>query len=132
MFINIFEHLRNMLFNYNMKDNDKIKHFPIKKIKTGFFNNKNKLAEIKNFQGFEYVKLKKDVNGISFNKKALEDFAFSLKYTISIMRDTNNGIFLYEYFINGEDFDNFFKLYIDGTIEGKIVQIEKHTPDNLA
>lgn len=115
-----------------MKDNDKIRHFPAIKIKTGFFNNKNKLAEIKNFQGFEYVKLKKDVNGINFNKKSLEDFAYSLKYTVSIMRDTNNGIFLYEYFISGEELDRFFKLYIDGTIEGKIVQIEKHTPDSLA
>ena len=41
-----------------MKDNDKIKQCPTRKIKTGIFNNKNKLAEIKNFLGFEYVKLK--------------------------------------------------------------------------
>lgn len=115
-----------------MKNNDKIKHFPIKKTKTGFFNNKNRLAEIKNFQGFEYVKLEKDVNGINFNKKSLEDFSFNLKYTISIMRDTNNGIFLYEYFIDGAELNKFFELYINGTIEGAIVQIEKHTPDNLA
>ncbi len=115
-----------------MKDDDKIKRFPARRIKTGFFNNKNKLAEIKNFQGFEYVKLKKDVNGINFNKKALEDFAFNLKYTISIMRDINNNIFLYEYFIEGAELNRFFELYINGTIEGTIVQIEKHTPDNLA
>jgi len=115
-----------------MSDNDKIKHFPNKKIKTGFFNNKNKLAEIKNFLGFEYVKLKKDVNGINFNKIALEDFAYGLKYTISVMRNTNNGICLYEYFIEGKDVNRFFELYINGTIEGKIIQIEKHTPDNLA
>ncbi len=114
-----------------MKD-DKIKHFPTRKIKTGFFNNKNKLAEIQSFEGFEYVKLKKDVNGISFNKKALEDFALNLKYTISIMKDTGNDVFLYEYFIDGSEINRFFKLYIDGTIDGAIVQIEKHTPDNLA
>ena len=115
-----------------MKDNDKIKQFPTRKIKTGFFNNKNKLAEIKNFLGFEYVKLKKDVNGINLNKKSLEDFALSLKYTISVMRDTNNGIFLYEYFVDGASINKFFENYVNGTIDGTIVQIEKHTPDNLA
>lgn len=113
-------------------DDNKIKQFPAKKIKTGFFNNKNKLAKIKNFLGFEYVKLKKDINGINFNKKALENFAYSLKYTISLMRDTNNEIVLYEYFVDGSDINKFFENYINGTIEGKIIQIEKHTPDNLA
>ena len=48
------------------------------------------------------------------------------------MRNTNNGTFLYEYFINGAELNKFFELYINGTIEGAIVQIEKHTPDNLA
>ena len=48
-----------------MKDDDKIKHFVPRKSRTGFFSNKNKFAKIKNYLGFEYVKLKKDVNGIS-------------------------------------------------------------------
>ncbi len=115
-----------------MKDDDKITQFTPRKVKTGFFNNRNKFAKIKNFLGFEYVKLKKDVNGISFNKKSLTDFADELKYSISIMREIKNEIFLYEYFIPGNQLKEFLDAYIKGTIEGKIIQIEKHIQDNLA
>ena len=115
-----------------MKDDDKIKHFTPRKAKTGFFNNKNKFAKIKSYLGFEYVKLKKDVNGISFNKKSLEDFADELKYSISIMREIKNEVFLYEYFIPGDELKVFLDAYIKGEIEGKIIQIEKHIQDNLA
>ncbi len=115
-----------------MKDDDKIRRFTPRKAKTGFFSNKNKFAKIKTFLGFEYVKLKKDVNGISFNKKSLEDFADELKYSISIMREVKNEMFLYEYFIPGDKLKDFMEKYIKGEIEGKIIQIEKHMQDNLA
>lgn len=115
-----------------MNDDDKIRHFTPRKAKSGFFNNKNKLVKIKNYLGFEYVKLKKDVNGISFNKKSLEDFANELKYSVSIMREIKNDVFLYEYFIPGDKLKEFMEEYIKGTIEGKIIQIEKHIQDNLA
>lgn len=115
-----------------MSDDDKIRQFTPRKARSGFFSNKNKLAKIKNYLGFEYVKLKKDVNGISFNKKSLDDFAGELKYSISIMRELKNEIFLYEYFIPGNKLKEFMEAYIKGTIEGKIIQIEKHIQDNLA
>lgn len=115
-----------------MKEDDKVTHFTPRKARSGFFSNKNKFAKIKNYLGFEYVKLKKDVNGISFNKKSLEDFADELKYSISIMREIKNEIFLYEYFIPGCRLKEFMDAYIKGEIEGKIIQIEKHLQDNLA
>lgn len=115
-----------------MKDDDKIRHFAPKKTKSGSLNNKNKLVEIRKYLDFEYVKLKKDVNGISFNKKSLEDFANELKYSISIMREIKNDIFLYEYFISGDKLKEFMEEYIKGTIKGRIIQIEKRMQDDLA
>jgi len=115
-----------------MNDEDKIRRFSPKKVRKGVFANRNKLAEIKNYLGFEYVKLKKDVNGISFNKKMLNDFANTLKYTVSVMRETDGCVYLYEYFISSSDLNDFFKAHIEGKIEGEIIQIEKYTQDSLA
>ena len=115
-----------------MKDDDKIKHCVPRKSRTGFFSNKNKFAKIKNYLGFEYVKLKKDVNGISFNKRSLEDFAEELKYSISLMREIKGEVFLYEYFITGDKLKDFLDAYINGKLDGKIIQIEKHMQDSLA
>lgn len=110
----------------------KVRKFPSRKVKTDIFTPKSKLATIKNYLGFEYVKLKKDVNGISFSKKTLEDFRNDLKYSVTIMREINNEVFLYEYFVSGFDLKKFFKAFIDGKIEGEIIQIEKYTQDVLA
>ncbi len=119
------------MFNDYVSD-DKIKQFQTRKPKGKSFSSKNKLAEIKNFLGFEYVKLKKDVNGIRFSEKSLRDFSYDLKYNISLMRKSDEEIFLYQYFISGSELKRFFEEYINGTIEGEIIQIEKYTPENLA
>lgn len=111
---------------------DKIKQFSPRKSKKINLTTKNNYAEIKEYLGFGYVKLKKDVNGISLNEKALLDFASELRYTISIMRKLDDRVYLYEYFIQSNDLKKFLKAHIDGIIEGEIIQIEKHTPDNLA
>lgn len=112
-----------------MSDDDKITKFSPRKTKTVFYNKKNKIAEVKEYLGFEYVKLKRDVNGISFNKKSLTEFAHSLKYTVSIMREINNAVFLYEYFISDAKLKDFMQAYLDGKIEGTIIQIEKINQD---
>lgn len=115
-----------------MEKDDKIKHFKPRKTKGTVFSAKNKLAEIRNFMGFEYIKLEKDINGINFNKKSLEDFAENLKYTISIMREKNEKVYLYEYFVPKHELNKFLKAHINGTILGEIIQIKSYTPDNLA
>ncbi len=111
---------------------DKIKQFSPRKVKRINFPVKNNFAEIKEYLGFGYVKLNKDVNGISLNEKALLDFARELRYTISIMRVIDEKVFLYEYFVQSSDLKKFLNAYINGTIEGEIIQIEKHNSDNLA
>lgn len=109
--------------------NKNIRRFVSRKTKNEIFAPKNKLATIKNYLGFEYVKLEKDVNGISFKDKSLKDFRDDLKYTISIMRKIDEKIYLYEYFVSGFDLKKFFKACIDGKIEGEIIQIEKYIQD---
>lgn len=120
------------MFNNNMEKDDKIKRFAPRKIKSSLLQTENKFAEIKNFLGFEYIKLEKDVNGISFNKKSLNDFAQNLKYTISVMREKSGKVYLYEYFVPDCELKKFLEAYVNGTILGEIIQIKSHTPDNLA
>ena len=113
-------------------NDEKIKQFQTRKSKNRPNPSKNKLAEIKTFLGFEYVKLKKDINRIRFNEKSLREFSCGLKYNISVKKKNGEEVSLYQYFISGSELKRFFEAHISGALEGEIIQIEKFAPEILA
>lgn len=84
------------------------------------------------YEGFEYYKTIKDMNGFSFNHQHLMDFSRNIKYKITILRKVDKKTCLYNYFVENEDLKKFFKCCFDGKIEGEIIEIEKYNPENLA
>ena len=84
------------------------------------------------YEGFEYNKLAKDVNGFSLNFEHLKNYGSKNKYTISVLRKIKEKTFLYNYVVKNDDLPKFFKCYFDDKIEGEIIEIEKMNPENLA
>ncbi len=111
-----------MLFNKIMS---KIRKFASK-------NNIKKIAQLKSYLGFEYIKLKKDVNGLEFNIEHLLEYANENRYNISVARKVDNATFVYNYFVEGSKLNLFFDAFFNGKIEGEIIDIDKLKPENLA
>ncbi|GBF23085.1 hypothetical protein tpqmel_0489 [Candidatus Gastranaerophilus sp. (ex Termes propinquus)] len=96
------------------------------------FPNRKSNSILKSWEGFEYMKFKKDKNGNSFNTEHLRDYADKNKYVVSVLRQVGENSFLYDYYVKNSDIERFFKAYFDGKIEGEIIEIEKRAPENLA
>ena len=88
--------------------------------------------KIKYFAGFHYVKLKRDVNGKKFVKTALEAYAKKCHYVVSIMREIEGETCLYNYDIKSDDLPKFIKALDNKTLSGKLIEIEKYRPEDLA
>lgn len=101
-----------------------------------FGNNKDKnlkkIPEIKAYLGFEYIKFKKDVNGLDFCISHLKEYAKDIRYIISVARKVADSTFVYNFFVEGTKLKDFFVAYLDGKIDGEIVEIDKLKPENLA
>ena len=95
-------------------------------------NNIKKIAQLKSYLGFEYIKLKKDVNGLEFNIKHLLKYAKENRYNICVARNVKENTFVYNYFVEGDKLNLFFDAYFNGKIEGEIIDIDKLKPENLA
>ena len=91
-----------------------------------------KIAQLKTYLGFEYIKLKKDVNGLEFNIAHLLEYAKSNRYNICVARKIDESTFVYNYFVEGSKLNLFFDAYFNGKIEGEIIDIDKLKPENLA
>ena len=102
----------------------------IKKFNLG--NNNKKIAQLKTYLGFEYIKLKKDVNGLEFNVEHLLEYAKEIRYNICVARKVEDKSFVYNYFVEGSKLNLFFDAYFNGKIEGDIIDIDKLKPENLA
>ena len=107
-----------------MSDN-KITEFGKRKTE---FNGKKILAN----EGFPYVSLKTDVNGFKFREEHLKKYAAQNKYTITVARKTKDEIVLDNYIVENEELKGFFKAFIEGKIEGEIIEIDKFNPEILA
>ncbi len=103
--------------------NDKIAFFGTKK-------GELRTRKLPSWEGFEYYKTTKDVNGISFNYEHLSKFPE--KYVISVLRQVDKKTCLYNYFVENKDLKRFFQSCFDGKIEGEIIEIEKCKPETLA
>ena len=62
---------------------------------------------IKYFAGFNYVKLNKDKNGTKFNKERLLKYAENCHYNVSVMRELDGEIWLYNYDVTNKDLYGF-------------------------
>ena len=88
--------------------------------------------KVKFFAGFDYVKLNKDSNGRKFNAEKLEAYAQSCHYIVRVMRQLNGEIYLYNYDVPNQDLFKFLKAFENNTLNGKIIEIDKYFPEDLA
>lgn len=88
--------------------------------------------ELKAYLGFEYVKLNKDVNGFEFSLSHLQKYANAVKYIIAISRQVEGKTFVYNFYVENSKIKEFFENYLNGKIEGEIIDIDKVNPENLA
>ena len=80
----------------------------------------------------EYVKLTKDDNGNSFKEESLVDLAKRSFYIITVVK--NNGICaaLYKYKVPYDALLNFLNEFRITESNGKIIDIKRHVPEDLA
>ena len=95
-------------------------------------SNKTEKKDIRFFAGFNYVKLNKDENGNKFNKERLLKYAENCHYNISVMRELDGEVWLYNYDVTNENFYEFLKAFEENTLNGTIIEIEKYFPEDLA
>lgn len=88
--------------------------------------------EIKNFEGFDYVKTDVDLNGNPFIKENLLEYSYSCKYLVRVMIEKNQKVFLYNYYVPQENLSDFLSKIENGEYDGKIIDIEKYIPEDLA
>jgi len=84
------------------------------------------------YAGFNYVKLKKDTNGKKFNKEFILNYARKCHYMVTVMRELDGEVVLYSYDVPNDDLFKFMKSFEENTLDGKIVEIDKYFPEDLA
>ena len=88
--------------------------------------------KIRFFAGFNYVKLKRDSNGKKFIKANLSSYAEKCHYIVSVMREVDGDVCLYNYDVKNSDLLRFLRAFEEDTLNGKIIEIEKYVPEDLA
>ena len=83
-------------------------------------------------EGFSFRTIKKDINGFEFKPEHLKEYASEIKYTITLALKEKENTILHCYSVEGEDLKKFFRYFIEGKIEGDIIEIDKHNPEILA
>lgn len=111
------------------KVNTKITQFSKRENKGALVHHGRKLPTK---EGFPYSILEYDINGFKFNDEHLRKYAQTNKYTISLAVKKGKDTFLYNYFVDNDYIEDFFKLYSEGKIEGDIIEIDKFNPEILA
>lgn len=86
---------------------------------------------IRSDDGFFYVCVKKDENGKFFDEEKLLDKAYDCHYIVKIMTHHDHP-HIYNFKVPGEKLLNFLAPYIKGEKEGRIIEIDKYYPDELA
>ena len=88
--------------------------------------------KIRYFAGFNYIKLKRDSNGKKFVESQLLSYAEKCHYIVSVLRNVDGENCLYNYDIKSSDLPEFIKALDNKTLIGKIIEIEKYIPEDLA
>ncbi|MCR5261786.1 MAG: hypothetical protein K6C94_08110 [Candidatus Gastranaerophilales bacterium] len=110
-------------------DNKKVVNI---KLKSGKINSAKSKSEIKNFNGFDYIKSDKDLNGVPFIKENLIEYSQGCKYMVRVMREKKNKVYLYNYYVSQEALANFLIKFENGEFGGQIIEVEKYIPEELA
>ena len=87
---------------------------------------------IKNFAGFDYVKMEQDLNGTPFVKENLVDYARDCKYIVRVMREKDSKTLLYNYYVPQDKLGYFLAKFDSDEFDGLIIDIEKYIPKDLA
>ncbi|MBE7704280.1 MAG: hypothetical protein E7Z90_00540 [Cyanobacteria bacterium SIG29] len=106
--------------------NDKVIDFTKKSINIDENQPKSFLKE------FQYVKLTKDDNGNSFKEESLREYAQKCFYIVTIMRNTGLGVALYKYKVPFDYLLTFLNEFRSTDAFGKIIDIERYIPEDLA
>ena len=94
---------------------------------------KNKeYSDTKFFAGFKYVRYDRDFNGNPFIEKNLLEYANSCHYIVRIMKERETGLSLYNYYVPSEKLYEFLEKFYKNELQGKIIEIEKYIPNDLA
>ncbi|MCR5266683.1 MAG: hypothetical protein K6E29_08865 [Cyanobacteria bacterium RUI128] len=88
--------------------------------------------QVKFFAGFNYVKLKRDVNGKKFVPSQMISYAEKCHYIVSVLRNVDGEDCLYNYDIKSADLPKFIKALDNKTLNGTLIEIEKYIPEDLA
>ena len=84
------------------------------------------------FQEFNYVRLNKDKNGNVFNAEHLRHYAETVSYLVTVMHEHDSHTWLYNYEVPQEKLGDFILKFKMEGVDGQIVDIERHLPENFA
>lgn len=88
--------------------------------------------KVKFFKGFNYVRLDKDLNGKPFKEEHLIECSKKCHYIVRVMREKNNHVALYNYKVPHEKIIEFIGKFANNELNGKIIEIDKYIPEDLA
>ena len=89
-------------------------------------------TDTKNFCGFEYVKMEKDLNGTPFIKESLLEYADGCRYMVRVMREIDGKISLYNYYVSQDKLSDFLSKLKNGEFDGRLIEVEKYIHEDLA
>ncbi len=89
-------------------------------------------ARVKFFKGFNYVRLDKDVNGNPFKEDHLLEYAKKCQYIVRVMKEKDGNVALYNYKVPHDRIIEFISKFANNELSGKIIEIDKYIPENLA
>ncbi len=89
-------------------------------------------ADIRYFQGFNYIKLDKDKNGNNFNAEHLSLYARHCRYLVTVMREKHKKTVLYNYEVPSDKLLEFLLKFQNNELDGSIIEIDKYLPDDFA
>lgn len=81
---------------------------------------------------FQYVKLTKDDNGNSFKEELLAEYAQKCFYIVTVMKNNGIGTALYKYKVPYNSLLEFLNKFRITDEYGKIIDIERYIPEDLA
>lgn len=88
--------------------------------------------QVKFFKGFNYVRLDKDLNGKSFIEENLIEYSKKCQYIVRVMREKDNHVALYNYKVPHDRIIEFISKFANNELNGKIIEIDKYIPEELA
>ena len=98
------------------------------------FSKKSKISEDtqKRFKGFPYIKLRKDENGNFFKEDSIVEYAKKCFYIVSVIKSDSFSSALYKYKVPYDSLLDFLNDFRTNASYGKVIDIERYVPEDLA